>query len=228
MGDTSSAYIPKELTEEEKALLRPKLYWFNIIMIVAMIGLLVSGIFKPEVIFIVGFCISLFVNFPKPKDQAKVINSHAEAALLMVCLLFAASVFSNILKETGMITAMAEFLIKLIPVSAGRFIPLIVGISGVMLSVCCLTADAIYYGLLPVVAETAKAFGIPAVSVARAFLCGGATIGFPLNAAVAATIVLLSVTGIDLGDHLKSTVPKAYIVSMVILVVSIITGAVTM
>ena len=58
------------------------------------------------------FSFSLIVNYPKFLDQKERIDAHAKEASMMASILFA-GVFIGILKETGMITAMADAVVSL-------------------------------------------------------------------------------------------------------------------
>ena len=66
---TSKKYVEPELTDEEKALARPKLFWVNIILIVlAIVSLLFSG-FAPAVVFMVFYVLATLINYPKVSDS---------------------------------------------------------------------------------------------------------------------------------------------------------------
>jgi len=65
--------------------------------------------------------------------------------------------------------------------------------------------DAYYFGVLPVLAETAQAYGIPEVAVVRASLIGQMTVGFPLSPLTGATYLLIGLADVDLGEHIKFT-----------------------
>lgn len=59
----------QELTEEQKALLRPHLFWVNIILIVAaIVSLLFSG-FAPAVVFMAFYVLATVINYPSVKDS---------------------------------------------------------------------------------------------------------------------------------------------------------------
>ncbi|UWX55123.1 citrate:proton symporter [Maribacter litopenaei] len=101
--------------EVDTGLERPRLYYFNIALVLLAVAILISGIAPPHIIFMVAFAISLIINYPNPKEQGERINAHAKAALLMASILFAAGCFTGILKGSGMINAMAESAVTYIP-----------------------------------------------------------------------------------------------------------------
>ena len=106
----------QELTEEQKALLRPHLFWVNIILIVAaIVSLLFSG-FAPAVVFMAFYVLATVINYPSVKDSKARVDAHAKEALMMCSVLFAAGCFTGIMQGTGMITEMASTLVSIIPI----------------------------------------------------------------------------------------------------------------
>ena len=157
----------QELTEEQKALLRPHLFWVNIILIVAaIVSLLFSG-FAPAVVFMAFYVLATVINYPSVKDSKARVDAHAKEALMMCSVLFAAGCFTGIMQGTGMITEMASTLVSIIPHTMGKFFPLIIGIIGMPASLL-FDPDSFYYGVLPVLAQTAEGFGVAGVDVGRA------------------------------------------------------------
>lgn len=218
-------YTEPELSDEEKALLRPHLFWVNIILIIAaIVSLLFSG-FAPAVVFMVFYVLATVINYPKVADSKARVDAHAKSCLMMCSVLFAAGCFTGIMKSTGMITAMSEALVSVIPTSMGKFFPIIVGVIAMPASLL-FDPDSFYYGVLPVLAETASGFGVSAAAVGRAAILGQMTVGFPISPLTAATFLLVGLSGVDFGEHQKKTIPLAWLVSIVMLVVALVTGAV--
>ena len=146
---------------------------------------------------------------------------------MMCAVLFAAGCFTGIMSGTGMITEMAAALVSIIPDSLGKFFPVIVGIIGMPASLL-FDPDSFYYGVLPVLAQTAEGFGVLAADVGRAAFLGQMTVGFPVSPLTASTFLLVGLSGVDLGEHQKKTIPWAWAVSLVMVIVALITGAVAL
>ena len=222
---TSFVYHEEELTEEQKALLRPQLFTVNILLTVgAVLALLFSG-FAPAVIFMIAFVLAMVINYPSPKLQNQIVNAHASEALMMASVLFAAGAFTGIMKGTGMIAAMAEALVNIIPASLGRYFPVITGVLSMPASLL-FDPDSFYYGVLPVLSTTAENFGVSGLSIARAAVLGQMTTGFPVSPLTAATFLLTGLSGIELGEHQKNTIPKAFLLTLIMLGAAILLGAV--
>lgn len=220
------AYAAPVLSSEEQALLRPKNFIINLILILAGIVCLLFSGFPPAVVFMVFFVLASVINYPGVKESAARVDAHAKSCLMMCSVLFAAGCFTGIMKETGMIKAMAEILVSIIPESAGRALPLIVGCISVPASLL-FDPDSFYYGVLPVLSETAARFGVASASIGRAAILGQMTLGFPLSPLTAATFLLVGLSGIDLGEHQKKTLPWAWSISVIMVLAAWLTGGVT-
>ncbi|MDC6390896.1 citrate:proton symporter [Maribacter sp. PR1] len=205
---------------------RPRLYYFNIALVLVAVGILISGIAPPHIIFMIAFAISLIVNYPNPKDQGERINAHAKAALLMASILFAAGCFTGILKGSGMINAMAESAVTYVPDAIGSHLAVITGVLSMPASLL-FDPDSYYFGILPLLSTTASHFGVDAIEVGRASIIGQMTTGFPVSPLTGSTYLLIGLTGIELGDHQKKTIPLAFLVTMVILILSLMIGAIS-
>lgn len=231
IGELALANVARqedELTEEQKSLLRPRLFAVNCILILIVVAALILGGkvgIKPEVVFMMGFVLAMVINYPSVKIQKERVDAHAKSAILMASVLFAAGAFTGIMKGSGMITAMSDALVSVIPDALGRFFPLIVGIISMPASLI-FDPDSFYYGVMPVLGATAQGFGIEAVNVARAAILGQMTTGFPVSPLTPATFLLVGLAGVDFGEHQKKTIPLAFTVTIVMLAVSFIIGAI--
>lgn len=198
-------------------------FGINIITIILAIGVLISGKLPPAVVFMIAFCISVVINYPSVKEQKERVDSHAKAALMMASILFAAGAFIGIMQGSGMIKEMSTVMVDIIPKSLGRSMAILVGIIGMPASLL-FDPDSFYFGILPVLATTAQELGSSAISVARAAILGQMTTGFPVSPLTASTFLLIGLTGVELGEHQKKTIPYAFLTTIVMLIVAVITG----
>lgn len=198
-------------------------FGINIITIILVIGVLISGKLPPAVVFMIAFCISVVINYPSVKEQKERVDSHAKAALMMASILFAAGAFIGIMQGSGMIKEMSTVMVDIIPKSLGRSMAILVGVIGMPASLL-FDPDSFYFGILPVLATTAQELGSSAISVARAAILGQMTTGFPVSPLTASTFLLIGLTGVELGEHQKKTIPYAFLTTIVMLIVAVITG----
>ena len=219
---TSAEFKMAELTEEEKKLARPHLFVVNIILIIAAIVTLLFSGFAPAVVFMIFYVLATVINYPKVADTKARVDANAKSAIMMCSVLFAAGAFCGIMTGTGMITEMANTLVSIIPHSLGKFFPAIVGIIGMPASLL-FDPDSFYYGVLPVLAQTAEGFGVAGADVGRAAILGQMTVGFPVSPLTPSTFLLVGLAGVDLGEHQKKTIPILWLVSLVMVVVAVVT-----
>lgn len=205
----------REISDADKALRRPKMFFVNVILTICIVVGLISGKVAPAVLFMVATVLALICNYPKPADQRARVDAHAKAALLMASVLFAAGAFTGIMKGTGFIKAMATAAVAFIPTDMASHIPFGLALIAMPLSLL-FDPDSFYFGILPVIAEVMRGFGLPVIQAGQAAIVGQMTVGFPVSPLTPATILLVGLCNIELGDHQRFTIPLAYIVSLVI------------
>ena len=211
------------LLDPHRSTLRPRLFWFNALLTVTVMVLLIADIFPLAYIFMVGAGLALAVNFPRVKDQAEEMLAHSSSIVGVVSMVLAAAVLVGVLNGTGMVDAMATWITTVIPDVMGPHLAVITGILSIPMTFF-LSNDAFYFGILPVLAESASHFGVEPVEMARASITGQPVhMQSPL---VPAILLLVSLASVNLGDHHKKVLWRACVVSIVMLVVSVLVGVV--
>jgi CitMHS family citrate-Mg2+:H+ or citrate-Ca2+:H+ symporter len=209
------------MLDPNRASLRPKLLWFNLALTVVLMVLLVADIFPLAFVFMVGAAIALTVNFPRLKDQANEMVAHSSSIVAVVGMVLAAGVLVGVLDGTGMVTAMAEWITSIIPNSLGGYLAPITGLLSMPMTFF-MSNDAFYFGILPVLAESASHFGIEPVQMAQASITGQPVhMQSPL---VPAILLLVSLANVDLGAHHRKVLWRAAVVSVVMLAVGVLVG----
>jgi CitMHS family citrate-Mg2+:H+ or citrate-Ca2+:H+ symporter len=201
-------------------------FWFNVVLTLALVGVLLAQLFPLEVVFVVAFVVAVIVNRPSWEQQQELFAKHGNNVVLVTTMIFAAGVFTGILGGTGMIEAMARWLVGAIPDGAGGALPVIVAVTSMPLSLV-FTPDAYYFGVLPVLAETSAAFGGSAAEVGTAAILGQMTTGFPLSPLTASTFILIGMSGVELGAHQRFIFKWAFGTTVVMTVVALLTGAIS-
>jgi CitMHS family citrate-Mg2+:H+ or citrate-Ca2+:H+ symporter len=170
-----------------------------------------------------GVAIALPVNYPHVKDQLGRINAWAQNMAFVSSMIFAAGIFTGVLTGTKMIQAMSQTLVSMIPASLGSTIPIVVAVTSMPLSLV-FTPDAYYFGVLPIVSQTASAFGIEPAIIGRAAVLGQMTTGFPLSPLTASTFILIGLCKVELGDHQRFIFWWAFSTTIVMTIFCLATG----
>jgi len=202
--------------EERPAIEREKLprhFFLNLSLTILVLAAMISGKIDPVVVFMIGTVIALTLNFPQPQAQQTVLTAHAPAAILMASILFAAGSFTGILKGTGMLMAMANSAVHLLPSGGLHHLPLALGLMSMPLSLL-FDPDSFYFGVLPVLAGAVNAVHIAPTTVAQAALLGVHTTGFPVSPLTPATFLVVGLSDITLAQHQRFTIPYLFAASL--------------
>ncbi|GAA2232539.1 citrate:proton symporter [Streptomyces amakusaensis] len=201
--------------------LRPKLYWFNAGLTIALLTAMIMELLPIPVLFILGAALALTVNYPNMADQRARIGAHAENVLNVAGMVFAAAVFTGVLTGTGMVKHMADWLVGAIPEGMGPHMAIVTGLLSLPLTYF-MSNDGFYFGVLPVLAEAGAAHGVSPLEIARASLVGQALhMSSPL---VPAVYVLVGMAKVEFGDHTRFTVKWAALTSLVVLAAGVVFG----
>lgn len=193
-----------ELTADEAEFRRPKLIWFNLILtLVCLVAIIALGISGP-LVFAIGACLALVVNYHNLKLERRIIEYNAEGILNVVMLILAAGVLLGMLSQSGIAADMAAALVAAIPASWGGFFNFILAfISGP--AVWALNNDAFYFGIFPVMAETAAAYGFSDMQIGLATLLGQGLRGF--SPVIPALYFMASYVKVEFSEFQKKIIP---------------------
>lgn len=219
-GIEDTALLPD--SEHAAALRRPRLIWVNAVLTLALMTGLLLAVAPLPVLFMVGFAVAILINYPQLAQQRERIASHGKNVIAVVSLIFAAGLFTGILSGTGMVDAMSGSLLAVIPESWGPLLAPITAVISLPLTFF-ISNDAFYFGVLPVVAEAASAYGIAPVEMARASLIGQPV--HLLSPLVPSTYLLVGLAGVEFGDHQRFTIKWAIAISLLLLVAALAFGA---
>ncbi|MFF7951277.1 CitMHS family transporter [Streptomyces griseorubiginosus] len=210
-----------QVLDPNRPTLRPKLYWFNALLTVALLTCMIMEWLPIPVLFLLGAALALTVNFPHIPDQKARLAAHADNVLNVSGMVFAAAVFTGVLQGTGMVDHMARWMVDVIPAGMGPHMALVTGVLSLPLTYF-MSNDGFYFGVLPVLAEAGAAHGVTPLEMARASL-----VGQPLHMSsplVPAVYVLVGMAKVEFGDHTRFVVKWAALTCLVILGAGILFG----
>lgn len=206
---------------------RPKNFLFNGILTIGLIAWLVASSFidsialPPLLLFLVGTCIALMVNYPVLKDQSSRIGANGGDAVQVVILVFAAGVFMGLFQGSGMAEALANSFTHIIPKELAGFWGLVIALISAP-GTFFISNDGFYFGVLPVLAEAGRAYGFTNMQMALASLMGQAF--HLLSPLVAFIYLLLRLTGLDMGQWQKESAKYALGIFVIFIVTIVLLG----
>lgn len=213
----------EELTPRVRKVIPVRNFWFNLALTIAMMGGLAAGLMPLPALVMIGFAIALIVNIPVVSEQTEKLKPHASTVTMLVTLILAAGSFTGIISETGMVQAMAQSLIAVVPESWGPYFGTISAVLSMPLLVF-LSTDSFYFGVLPILGHTGAAYGVPPEVIARAGL-----IGMPfhsLSPLIAPIYFVASLLRTDIGALQRFAWPWTLAFSFVALAAATVTGAI--
>lgn len=211
--------------QEEQGYIYRRATWvtvFNIVLSLAVLVCLVSGILPPAPAFLIGTALALLVNFPSNQQQSQTLKRHAPNALSMAGVIIAAAMFLGVLNGAGMLEQIAVSLISIMPESVGAYIHVIVGLLGVPMDLMTST-DAYYFSILPIVQEAAGVYGVSGMGAAAALIIGN-IIGTFVSPFSPALWLAIGLAQANMGKHIKFAFPIAWAFSIIMVLVAFAFG----
>ncbi|MFF8572668.1 CitMHS family transporter [Streptomyces sp. NPDC015408] len=198
--------------------------WFNAALTLLLMVLLILEVADLVVLFMVAFAVALLVNVRSIADQQELIKRQAANAVPVMMLVLAAGIFTGIMTDAGMIKAMADAALSVVPDGWGNLVPVFTALLALPLGFF-MSNDAYWFGVVPVLAESAGHYGIHANEIARAGAIG--QILHSMGPTSAPLWVLLGLVKADLGDFQKTALRWGVPVSLAYILFALMTGAIT-
>ncbi len=213
--EDDSDMSPLPVVEGDPELLRPRLIWVNLAVLITVIACLVTGALPSAYTFMLGLGVALLINYPSVTMQMQRMNAHAPNALLMGAIILSAGSFLGILEGTGMLRSIAQDMVLVLPESIVPNLHLIIGVFGLPLELV-LNTDAYYFALLPIVDQIVTAHDVPTTSTVYALLIGN-VIGTFLSPFSPALWLGLGLAGLDFGKHLRYSFFSIWVFSLILM-----------
>jgi CitMHS family citrate-Mg2+:H+ or citrate-Ca2+:H+ symporter len=202
---------------------RPRLFGFNLALTLVVLAGAISHAVPLPLVFMLGLAIALVVNYPRLHDQRARLAAHAPNALPIMLLIFAAGVFTGVFNGTGMLDAMAKGAVAAMPPALGPWLAPVTALLSAPLTFV-LSNDAYYFGVVPVIAKTAAAYGVDPVLIARASLLGQPV--HVLSPLVAAVYLVAGLLETDIGALQRFCLKWAILLSLILIISATLTGAI--
>ena len=210
--------------KKAEELKRPKLLWFNGLLTIAIIVSLVLNVVNSYVVFMMGTCIALIVNYPSLKAQDARFKAHAASALSIAATMLAAGAMVGVMEGTDMLSAMANVLIGFIPSALGQYIHVIFGIFALPMGMMIGT-DAYFYGIMPLIIEVGSKYGVSALNTAMTMIIGK-NVALMISPLVPATFLAIGLVDVELKDHIRFSFKWLFGISLLMLLAGFLIGVI--
>ena len=217
--ETSDEFAPTG----RAAFARPRLFPVNLALTLTVLGLAVVHLMPLPLLFMLGLSLALIINYPEPAAQRERLAAHAQNALPIVLLILAAGVFTGVLAGTGMVDAMAKGAMTAVPPALGPWLAPFTAFLSAPLTFA-LSNDAYYFGVVPVIAQTATHYGVPAVEIGRASLLAQPI--HALSPLVAAIYLVSGLLGVEVGALQRFSLKWAALLTLILITSACLTGAI--
>lgn len=203
--------------------LRPRMIWFNVALTAIMMVAITFDLAPILAVFMTGTALALMFNYPKTTDQRARVLKYGGNVLNVAIMVLAAGAFTGVLSGTGMVGAMAQSIVHALPPSWGPHLGLVTAVLASP-GAFFLSNEGYYFGVLPVIAHAAEAYGITTDQIGRASLLGLQMHG--LSPLVAALYLKMALLNIDLADFQRFAFKYYLPITILMITVAVLSGAV--
>ncbi|WP_352403042.1 citrate:proton symporter [Pyramidobacter sp.] len=215
------AEVEEKMEQEEDAIKKDWLFYFNCLLTLLLLVLLIGNVFKSWMLFMVFAGIALMVNYPGLKAQNRALAKFAEGPFLVLLVMLSAGFFVGIMEGGGFLKAMTEVFLNMLPTSFGPYLHIIIGVLALPLGMV-LGTDAFFYGIVPLFISAGAVYGVSATAFATATQVGK-NFGMMMTSINSSPHLAVSMMGGELKDYLR----RSFLPLLGLTVVSILFGLLT-
>lgn len=198
--DNGEQVVERNLTPRQKKM-RP----VNLLLIVVLISAFLFNWVNYLVASFILTAILLLLNYGNDSEMGKVFTKCAPMVMGLMACFVAVGGFLEMFKGTGIMEAITQLLISAVPESMMKYLG--------YLFACIYTpgdfflCNTLAVGVMPIVANTIATAGVCSMSAAHAMMMTCANCGVFCCISSANQYLLLDMTGVELKDHVKRTLP---------------------
>ncbi|WP_338563774.1 SLC13 family permease [Erwinia sp. E_sp_B01_3] len=200
----------------------PWLLRANFVLVIATIVILVSGLVAGNFLFMIAFSLAVMINYPDAKKAQQKIKDYALTIFPVIVIFLTIGVFVGILQNTGIIKVLVNELAAVLPSSLGPYLYIILAAFSVPI-VILIGSDAFYFALLPLAVGLGQSFDISPLHVTIAMLITE-QIGLLLSPVIPATHLGLGLLNLQVGEHIRHSMVKIWIMSVCALLAAVVLG----
>lgn len=196
---------------------------FDIILTIVLVLSMLFGWINTNVAFMIGLSLALITNCKSAKEMTSQIKKHGSNALNMVMIIFSIGMLVGVMKESGMMSAMTNTLVGLLPESMGKHLTFLIALLSVPLSML-VGSDTVYMVMTPIFGEMAVAFGGTALQACCATVIGSC-IAANLCLVGPTPYLALGLAGVEMQENLKKNFVPTWVLGIVLAIFGAIIGA---
>ncbi|EJL91408.1 citrate-Mg2+:H+ or citrate-Ca2+:H+ symporter, CitMHS family [Candidatus Pantoea symbiotica] len=200
----------------------PWLLRANFVLVIATIVILVSGLVAGNFLFMIAFSLAVMINYPDAKKAQQKIKDYALTIFPVIVIFLTIGVFVGILQNTGIIKVLVNELAAVLPSSLGPYLYIILAAFSVPI-VILIGSDAFYFALLPLAVGLGQSFDVSPLHVTIAMLITE-QIGLLLSPVIPATHLGLGLLNLQVGEHIRHSMVKIWIMSVCALLAAVVLG----
>lgn len=197
------------------------LYIDMAITVVLVLALLLKWV-DTTIGFMIALSFALLLNCHGSKEMTAQIRKHGATALNMVMILFSIGLFVGVMGDTGMMNAMTNTLVGLVPESLGSHLNFIISLFSVPLSMA-VGSDSLYMIMAPIFGNMSIAFG-GTMEMAAGACVVGACIAANLCLVAPTPYLALGLAGVEMKDNLKYLFIPTWILGIILAIAGAIFG----
>lgn len=203
MSDEEFAQLKKDLEKPAEVKVSKGVLAFDMILTaVLVVGLLLAW-FDTAFGFITAFGIALVVNYRTVRDQGAAVKKYAGPAQNMVMTIIAIGVLVGVMNGTGMIEAMTQAFLSILPESLGKHLTFIVSLLIIPINTV-IGSDNVYFALTPIMQNIVSTYGVSAYALATSIVIPCA-MGAAITLVGASPYLALGLADCTMGEQLKYT-----------------------
>lgn len=202
----------------------PWLLRANFLLVIATIVILVSGLVAGNFLFMIAFSLAIIINYPDAKKAQQKIKDYALTIFPVIVIFLTIGVFVGILQNTGIIKVLVNELAAVLPSSLGPYLYIILAAFSVPI-VILIGSDAFYFALLPLAVGLGQSFDVSPLHVTIAMLITE-QIGLLLSPVIPATHLGLGLLNLQVGEHIRHSMVKIWIMSVCALFAAVVLGVI--
>lgn len=220
-GRASSVKVEIQHIDEDSH--RPNLIWVNLALTLGLMTSMGLRLAPLPVLMMGGLALALLINYPRLAEQKERIAAHSESVLTVIALILAGGAFTGILTGSGMVDAMSQAFLSVVPDTAGPYMGVITALAAIPFTFF-MSNDAFFFGILPILSGAGAQYGIDPLHIARASLLAQPIHG--LSPLLAPVYLLSGLLQRDVGDLQRYCLSWAFGSTFVLILAALATSAI--